>query len=140
MQREVHRILLRARFLQQHRIEDRCVVRNFLLSSEFFTPMMAGRSGTVMKFALSILSHPLSASAMPRKARIDAPGALHHIICRGIERRKIFVDDADREEFIRRLTGVVNETQTFCYAWALIPNHFHLLLRTGGAPITTVMQ
>jgi putative transposase len=35
---------------------------------------------------------------------------------------------------------VVNETQTFCYAWALTPNHFHLLLRTGGAPITTVMQ
>jgi putative transposase len=77
---------------------------------------------------------------MPRKARIDAPGALHHIICRGIERRKIFVDDTDRDEFIRRLAGVVNETQTFCYAWALIPNHFHLLLRTGGALITTVMQ
>jgi putative transposase len=77
---------------------------------------------------------------MPRKARIDALGALHHIICRGIERRKIFVDDTDRDEFIRRLAGVVKETQTLCYAWALIPNHFHLLLRTGGAPITTVMQ
>ena len=34
---------------------------------------------------------------MPRKARIDAPGALHHIICRGIERRKIFNDDVDRD-------------------------------------------
>jgi len=33
---------------------------------------------------------------MPRKARIDAPGALHHIIVRGIERRKIFYDDNDR--------------------------------------------
>jgi REP element-mobilizing transposase RayT len=77
---------------------------------------------------------------MPRKARIDAPGALHHIICRGIERRKIFPDDTDRDEFIRRLAAVVKETQTFCYAWALIPNHFHLLLRTGATPITTVMQ
>jgi len=40
---------------------------------------------------------------MPRRARIDASGALHHIICRGIERRKIFRDDVDRDEFIRRL-------------------------------------
>jgi len=41
---------------------------------------------------------------MPRKARIDAPGALHHIICRGIiERRKIFDNDADRDNFMERL-------------------------------------
>ena len=77
---------------------------------------------------------------MPRKARIDAPGALHHIICRGIDRQKIFVDDTDRDEFVRRLAAVVKDTQTFCYAWALIPNHFHLLLRTGAIPTTTVMQ
>ena len=77
---------------------------------------------------------------MPRKARIDAPGALHHIICRGIERGKIFVDDTDLDEFVRRLAAVIKDTQTFCYAWALIPNHFHLLLRTGVTPITTVMQ
>jgi putative transposase len=77
---------------------------------------------------------------MPRRARIDASGALHHIICRGIERRKIFRDDADRDEFLRRLGTVLKETQSFCYAWALIPNHFHLLLRTGSTPIATVMQ
>ncbi len=77
---------------------------------------------------------------MPRRARIDASGALHHIICRGIERRKIFRDDADRDAFIRRLGTVLKETQSFCYAWALIPNHFHLLLRTGSTPIATVMQ
>jgi putative transposase len=40
---------------------------------------------------------------MPRKARIDAPGALHHIIIRGIERRRIFSDDQDRDNFIERL-------------------------------------
>ena len=40
---------------------------------------------------------------MPRKAKIDAPGALHHIIVRGIERRKIFYDDSDRENFLGRL-------------------------------------
>jgi len=77
---------------------------------------------------------------MPRKARIDAPGAIHHIIGRGIERRKIFKDDADRENFIGRLEGILVETSTPCYAWALMPNHFHLLLRTGKAPISTVMR
>ncbi len=77
---------------------------------------------------------------MPRKARIDAPGALHHIISRGIERRKIFYNDADRDNFIERLETILTETSTPCYAWALIPNHFHLLLRTGKAPISTVMR
>ena len=60
---------------------------------------------------------------MPRKARIDAPGALHHIIVRGIERRRIFSDDQDRDNFVERLGNIVTQTQTFCFAWALIPNH-----------------
>ncbi|MDJ0818014.1 MAG: transposase [Desulfobacterales bacterium] len=77
---------------------------------------------------------------MPRKARIDAPGALHHIICRGIEKTEIFRDDADRDSFAERLGRVISETNTRCYAWALIPNHFHLLLKTGNVPISTVMR
>lgn len=77
---------------------------------------------------------------MPRKARIDAPGALHHIIVRGIERREIFKDDADRINFLDRLGKVLSETGTKCFAWALIPNHFHLLLRTGACPLSTVMR
>jgi len=40
---------------------------------------------------------------MPRSARLDAPGVLHHIMIRGIERRKIFLDDKDRENFLSRL-------------------------------------
>jgi putative transposase len=71
---------------------------------------------------------------MPRKARIDAPGALHHIIIRGIERRRIFGDDQDRDNFIERLGEIVIETKTFCFAWALMPNHAHILLRTGHTP------
>ena len=77
---------------------------------------------------------------MPRKARIDAPGAVQHIIVRGIERKKIFRNDADRKNFTTRLSTVVCQTQTTCYAWALIPNHVHLLLRTGATPIATVMR
>ncbi len=76
---------------------------------------------------------------MPRKSRVDAPGALHHIIARGIDRQQIFRDDADRHNFIRRLAKIITETDTRCYAWALIPNHFHLLLKTGRVPIANVM-
>ena len=60
---------------------------------------------------------------MPRKARIDAPGALHHIIIRGIERKKIFRSDYDRKNFVKRLSELIPETNTDCFAWALIPNH-----------------
>ena len=77
---------------------------------------------------------------MPRKARIDAPGALHHIIVRGSERRKVFYDDSDRDNLLKRLGIILTETKTPCFAWALIPNHLHLLLRTGVEPIATVMR
>ncbi|QWV93190.1 transposase [Geomonas oryzisoli] len=77
---------------------------------------------------------------MPRQARIDAPGACHHIICRGIERRKIFLDDTDRDRFLLRLGHVLKKSSTRCFAWALIPNHFHLLLQTGNTPISDVMR
>src|SRR5512145_3144335 len=71
---------------------------------------------------------------MPRKARLDAPGALHHIVVRGIERRKIFYDDNDRDDFLERLSAILGESRTVCYAWALMPNHFHLVLKTLAQP------
>jgi putative transposase len=77
---------------------------------------------------------------MPRKTRIDAPGALHHIILKGIERKPIFKDDRDYRNFLGRLGKVLTETSTPCYAWALMPNHVHLLLRTGLYAIATVMR
>ena len=77
---------------------------------------------------------------MPRKARIDAPGALHHIIIRGIERRNIFRDSTDYQNFLKRLGSILSDSETPCYAWALMPNHAHLLLRTGYASISIVMR
>ena len=77
---------------------------------------------------------------MPRQARIDTPGALHHIMVRGIKRQKIFKDNKDRNNFIERLGAIIKDTSISCYAWALLSNHIHLLLRTGDYPISAVMR
>jgi REP element-mobilizing transposase RayT len=77
---------------------------------------------------------------MPRRPRLDAPGCLHHVIARGLERRRIFVDDGDRDAFVARLAGLATTTGTEVLAWALLPNHFHLLLRTRGAPLSDFMR
>jgi REP element-mobilizing transposase RayT len=77
---------------------------------------------------------------MPRLARLDAPGVIHHIIIRGIERRKIFRDNRDRENFLERLGNLLEETKTGCYAWAFLQNHAHFLLRTGEVPLATLMR
>jgi putative transposase len=68
---------------------------------------------------------------MPRQARLDAPGTLHHVIVRGIEKRRIVDDDEDRVRFVGRLAEIVQASGTRVYAWALMTNHLHLLLRSG---------
>ena len=61
---------------------------------------------------------------MPRLARLDAPGVLHHVIGRGIEKRKIFLNRLDRNDFIARLAQLAKDGSMAVYAWALLPNHF----------------
>jgi len=77
---------------------------------------------------------------MPRQARLDAPGVLHHIMIRGIEGRKIFLTKRDREDFIERLSKLLPLSETACYAWAFLTNHAHFLIRTGLSPISTIMR
>jgi putative transposase len=60
---------------------------------------------------------------MLRQTRIDAPGALQHIIIRGIERRAIFKNDTDRDDYIDRLGKLLQETETARYAWTFMINH-----------------
>ena len=59
---------------------------------------------------------------------------------RGIERRNIFRNNKDREDFIARLKILCPQTETNCYAWSLLPNHAHLLLRTGSEPLSRLMR
>jgi putative transposase len=77
---------------------------------------------------------------MPRGPRLDAPGVLHHVMARGIERGRIFRDDHDRDDFVDRLVALVEDAAVTVYAWALIPNHFHLLVRTERRPLSRSMR
>ncbi len=77
---------------------------------------------------------------MARQARLDAPGTLHHVMIRGIERASIFRDDRDRGDFISRMGLLVRETGTRILAWALMKNHAHLLLFSGPAGLTHFMR
>ena len=77
---------------------------------------------------------------MPRTARLDAPGVLHHVMIRGIERRKIFRNDKDREDFIERLETLCPATEISCYAWTFMSNHAHFLFRTGTTPLSRLMR
>ena len=77
---------------------------------------------------------------MPRNARIDIPGLLQHVIVRGIEKRTIFQDDEDRDDFLSRLGVLLQETETECYAWVLLGNHFHLLLQSNREKLGTLMR
>ena len=77
---------------------------------------------------------------MPRSARLDIPGLLQHVIVRGIERRDIFLDDDDRSHFLERFTSLLTTTETRCFAWSLMSNHFHLLLKPTVVPLSHFMR
>ena len=77
---------------------------------------------------------------MPRQARLDTPGALHHIMVRGINRSDIFDDDEDRSRFLTRLGQNILETQSSLYAWVLMETHVHLLVRSGPQGISALMR
>jgi len=77
---------------------------------------------------------------MLRTPRLDAPGTLHHVMGRGIERATIFQSDEDRHDFVRRLAALCRDGMWVVYAWALMPNHFHLLVRTGQRPLAQSMR
>ena len=77
---------------------------------------------------------------MPRRARLDAPGTLHHVMVRGIEKRRIVNDVTDRKNFVKRLGELSAITKTAIYAWALMTNHAHILLRSSETGLASFMR
>jgi len=77
---------------------------------------------------------------MPRQARIYSETGIYHIMMRGNEKRKIFLDDEDRRRFIYTLFEKASEEKSDIYAYCLMDNHIHLLLHEDGANIARLMK
>jgi len=74
-----------------------------------------------------------------RIARVDAAGAAHHVMVRGIERRQIFLGDEDRRGFVARLERLLPEEGWRSFAWVLMPNHVHLVLQGCAGGLSRLM-
>jgi len=77
--------------------------------------------------------------SMARQQRVDEVGAYHHVTARGVERRTIFIDDVDILAFLERLRRLLLELGFTCIAWALVINHFHLVVRRNAQPLSKLM-
>lgn len=96
-----------------------------------------------MSKSKEILDKYLTARIIPRVAaapRLDYPGAFHHLMARGIDRVDIFCDGHDREDFLLRLAQGIRDTGSRIHAWALQPNHVHLLSESGAAGVSALMR
>ena len=77
---------------------------------------------------------------MPRKARLDAPGTLHHVMMRGTEGKSIFREDKDHQNFLSRLAQISEDTEARILAWTSMSNHVHLLMFSGSQGISKFMR
>lgn len=77
---------------------------------------------------------------MPRKARLIVPGAIYHIMGRCLDQYQLFSDDTDRNQFLSFLERYLKQTKTKCYAWSLMNNHYHLLLRIGEIQLWEILK
>jgi putative transposase len=77
---------------------------------------------------------------MSRRPRLFAPGLLYHVIARGNQRQSTFLDDADYGAYLRRLALYLERHGVSLHAYCLMPNHVHLLVRTGTTPLAKFMQ
>lgn len=76
---------------------------------------------------------------MPRRGRLHIPGGCYHVIGRGLERRDIFDDTADKRDFLSRFGNSLRRNGAQCLAWAIMSNHYHFLIRTSAQPLGRLM-
>lgn len=77
---------------------------------------------------------------MARPIRIEYPGAVYHIICRGNNRQAIFRDDADRKRYLEKLSFYCQEKNVELLSYCLLSNHVHLLVETPEGNLSKMMQ
>jgi len=77
---------------------------------------------------------------MARALRIQYPGAVYHVTCRGNERKEIFKDDFDKKNFLKILTDSRRIYNIKIHAYVLMTNHFHLLIETPMGNVSEFMR
>ncbi len=77
---------------------------------------------------------------MPRQGRLHIPEGYYHVMGRGLERRRIFSGDIDKIDFLKRLGEGLDHAQCQCLAWALMSNHYHLLIQVSSKPLSKLMS
>ena len=77
---------------------------------------------------------------MPRHQRTLSPTNTYHIMVRGINKQAIFLDERDRSQFLKTLLNVYNECDFDLYAFCLMSNHFHIVLKTNGTPLDVIVK
>jgi len=77
---------------------------------------------------------------MPRKIRVEYPGAIYHVLSRGDRREDIFYDDVDRQDFLKTLGEACQKTGFQVHAYCLMRNHFHLVVETPNANLVAGMR
>jgi REP element-mobilizing transposase RayT len=70
---------------------------------------------------------------MPRQLRIQYPGAMYHVMSRGNRRQDIFLDDVDRQDFLKTLAEACQKADWQVHAYCLMSNHYHLVVETPNA-------
>ena len=76
---------------------------------------------------------------MPRKMRVEYPGAIYHVMSRGDRRDDIFLDDVDRQDYLKTLAETCQKTGFQVHAYCLMRNHFHRVLETPNANLVAGM-
>jgi REP element-mobilizing transposase RayT len=77
---------------------------------------------------------------MPRQLRIEYNGAIYHVMSRGDRHEKIFLDDVDRQDFLKTLAETCQKTGFLVHAYCLMPNHFHVVVETPEANLVAGMS
>ena len=70
---------------------------------------------------------------MPRALRVEYPGAIYHVMDRGDRQERIFLDDLDRQDWLKTLAEACQKTGWQVHAYCLVSNHFHAVLETPNA-------
>jgi REP element-mobilizing transposase RayT len=77
---------------------------------------------------------------MARPLRIEFDGAFYHVTARGNDKKRIFLDDEDRDLFLDILAGVNHKYNWLCHAYCLMNNHYHLVIETPDGNLSKGMR